>query len=148
VYVLEEGKEKCFIGKTDERWIWHKILDHLSFNQLFKLGRKDVVRDMPKISKLEYIVYKSCQIGKQSRVIFKAREHSTTRPIESIDTNVRGHTSKQSPQGERYLIFFIDDYTRMTWVGLLKNKFESFEKFKIFKSQVENEMDLKTKCLI
>jgi hypothetical protein len=35
----------------------------------------------------------------------------------------------------------------MTWVGLLKHKFEAFEKFKIFKEQVENEMDLKIKCL-
>lgn len=30
VYVLEEGKEKCCIGKLDESWIWHKILGHLS----------------------------------------------------------------------------------------------------------------------
>jgi hypothetical protein len=35
----------------------------------------------------------------------------------------------------------------MTWVGLLKHKFEAFEKFKIFKAQVENEMDLKIKCI-
>jgi hypothetical protein len=35
----------------------------------------------------------------------------------------------------------------MTWVGLLKHKFKAFEKFKIFKAQVENEMDLKIKCL-
>jgi transposase InsO family protein len=31
---------------------------------------------------------------------------------------------------------------------LLKHKFEAFEKFKIFKARVENEMDLKIKCLI
>jgi hypothetical protein len=35
----------------------------------------------------------------------------------------------------------------MTWFGLLKHKFEAFEKFKIFKAHVENEMDLKIKCL-
>jgi hypothetical protein len=35
----------------------------------------------------------------------------------------------------------------MTWVGLLKHKFEAFEKFKMFKAQVENEMDLKIRCL-
>jgi hypothetical protein len=26
VYVLEESKEKCCIGKTDESWLWHKRL--------------------------------------------------------------------------------------------------------------------------
>jgi hypothetical protein len=64
VYVLEEGKEKCCIGKTDECWLWHKILLHLIFNQLVKLGRKNAVRDMPKIFKPENIVCKSCQFGK------------------------------------------------------------------------------------
>ena len=32
VSVLEGGKEKCCIGKTYERWIWHKRLGNLSFN--------------------------------------------------------------------------------------------------------------------
>jgi hypothetical protein len=35
----------------------------------------------------------------------------------------------------------------MAWVGFLRHIFEAFEKFKIFKSQVENEMELKIKCL-
>ena len=45
VYVLEEGKEKCCIGKTDDRWIWPKILGHIIFNQIVNLVRKYVVRD-------------------------------------------------------------------------------------------------------
>jgi hypothetical protein len=44
-------------------------------------------------------------------------------------------------------MLLIDDYTRMTWVFLLKHKYEAFEKFNIFKAQVENEMDLRIKCL-
>jgi hypothetical protein len=74
VYVLEGGKESCCMGKTDESWLWNKRLGHLSFSQLVKLGRKSVVRDMPKISKPENVVYKSCQFGKQSRVQFKEKE--------------------------------------------------------------------------
>ena len=125
----------------------HKRLGHLSFDQLVKIGRKDVVQDMTRIYKPDNVVCKSCQFGKQSRVQFKAREHSTTWPLELIHIDLCGPTSTQSPQGERYFIFFIDDYTRMTWIGLLKHKFEAFEKFKILKARVENEMDLKIKCL-
>jgi hypothetical protein len=44
-------------------------------------------------------------------------------------------------------MLLIDDYTRMASVGLLRHKFEAFEKFKIFKEWVENEMDLKIKFL-
>ena len=35
----------------------------------------------------------------------------------------------------------------MTWVGFLKHEYEVSEKFKIFKSQVENEKYLKITCL-
>jgi hypothetical protein len=41
----------------------------------------------------------------------------------------------------------IDDYTKMTWVSFMKEKYKSFEKFKAFKSLVENDTDLKIKCL-
>ena len=44
-------------------------------------------------------------------------------------------------------MLFIDYYTRMTWVIFLKQKYEAFEKFKSFKSLVENENNLKIKCL-
>lgn len=44
-------------------------------------------------------------------------------------------------------MLLIDDYSRMTWVTFLKEKFEAFEKFKAFKALVENETSLKIKCL-
>jgi len=58
-----------------------------------------------------------------------------------------GPTRKRSPRGEEYYISFIDDFYRMCWIGLLKHKDEAFEKFKVFKALVENEIDLKIKCL-
>ena len=44
-------------------------------------------------------------------------------------------------------MLFINDYTRMTWVSFLREKYEAFEKFKAFKALVENEIDLKIKCI-
>ena len=35
----------------------------------------------------------------------------------------------------------------MCWIGLMKHKYEAFEKFKSFKALVENESDHKIKCL-
>jgi len=58
-----------------------------------------------------------------------------------------GPTRKNSPRGEEYFILFIDDFSRMCWIGLLKHKDEAFEKFKAFKALVENESDQKIKCL-
>ena len=44
-------------------------------------------------------------------------------------------------------ILFIDDFSRMCWISLLKHKDEAFGKFKIFKALVENELNIKIKCL-
>ena len=43
--------------------------------------------------------------------------------------------------GEEYFMLIIDDFTRMTWVCLLKKKSEAFGYFKIFKALVENEAE-------
>jgi transposase InsO family protein len=44
-------------------------------------------------------------------------------------------------------MFFIDDFTRMGWVCFLKEKSEALNKFKDFKTLVENEKETKIKCL-
>lgn len=38
-------------------------------------------------------------------------------------------------------------FYRITWVTFLKEKLESLDNFKAFKAMVENEMDMKIKCL-
>jgi hypothetical protein len=35
-------------------------------------------------------------------------------------------------------MLIIDDYSRLTWVAFLKEKFEAFEKFKVFKTLRES----------
>ena len=44
-------------------------------------------------------------------------------------------------------MMFIDYFTRMAWVFFLKEKSEAFDKFKDFKTLVENETEAKIKCL-
>ena len=44
-------------------------------------------------------------------------------------------------------MMFIDYFTTMAWVFFLKEKSEAFDKFKAFKTIVENETKEKIKCL-
>ena len=50
-----------------------------------------------------------------------------------------GQQGKKSPRGEEYFILFIDDFSRMCWIGLLKHKDEAFENFKALKALLKNE---------
>jgi hypothetical protein len=137
-----------FMGKTYEIWWWRKIMGHMNFENHVKINTKKVVRDMPKITKPSRTICKLCQHRKKSRVSFKTKEYTTSKPLELVHTGLCEPTITKNLQGDlSYFMFLIDYYTRMTWVTFLKNKSEAFEKFKEFKSLVENETNLKIKCL-
>ena len=44
-----------------------------------------------------------------------------------------------------YYVYFIDDFSRKTWIYFMKNKDEVFSKFKEFKSLIENHTEKKIK---
>ena len=48
-------------------------------------------------------------------------------------------------EGNRYIITFIDNFSRYTTVYFLKNKSDTFEKFQDFLKEVENQFSRKIK---
>lgn len=113
-------------------------MGHLSFSQIIKSSRLKVVCDLPNITIPESTICKSCQFGKQTRFQFNAKEGSTSKPLELIHTDLCVPVRKKSPHGEKFYILFIDDFSRMCWIGLLKQKYEAFDKFEVFKEFFEN----------
>jgi transposase InsO family protein len=53
----------------------------------------------------------------------------------------------KSLRGSSYYVIFIDDYSRKTWLYLLKTKDEVFNKFQEFKAEIENLTNKKIKML-
>jgi hypothetical protein len=44
IYVLSEiGNEKCFLGKEDESWLWHKRMGQIHFDNVVKVRKNDEV---------------------------------------------------------------------------------------------------------
>ena len=58
--------------------------------------------------------------------------------LEIIYSDVRGPFMEMVRDGFYNFITFIDDLSRYGHLFLMKNKSESFEKFKEFKAKVEN----------
>jgi hypothetical protein len=127
--------------------LWHKRLGQINFENLIQLNKKEAIRDLPVIKDLSSSVCKQCQHGKKTRVKFKTKEHSTTKPLKIVHADVCGPMRTIGLKGERYFLLFVDDFTRITWIFLLKRKFETFSCFQTFKESTENECDMKIKCL-
>eukprot|EP00253_Pinus_taeda_P029025 PITA_29025 len=147
LYIFEEGQQQCYLSKDDEHWLWHRRLGHVSFSQIRKACKYQAVCGLPDIKIPDSTICKSCQFGKQTRTNFPEKEGSASRPLELVHTDVCGPFRTRSPRGEEYFILFIDDFSRMVWLGFMKHKDEAFEKFKSFKVLVEKESDHKIKCL-
>ena len=62
--------------------------------------------------------------------------------------DICGPSRKEGTRGERYFMLVIYDYSRLTWVVFLKEKFEALEKFKTFKALTENQTGKRLKEVI
>ena len=75
---------------------------------------------------------------------FNAKGRRAQDLLELIHSDVYGPMLIQVRDGYEYFITFTDDYSRFGYVYLMKQKSESFEKFKEFKAEVENQLG---KCI-
>ena len=71
----------------------------------------------------------------------------STSLLELVHNDVRGPSPLTSLLGFNYYIIFVDDYSRFTWLFLLKHKIEVLSVFKHFKSMVETQFNSKLKIL-
>ena len=71
----------------------------------------------------------------------------TKSPLELLHTNLWGPAPVISSQGYIYYMSFVDDFTRFTQIFPLKTKSETLSIFKIFKNQIEKQLDRPIKCL-
>lgn len=149
VYTLDTlKKERCCLSQINESWLWYIRMGLINFDNFIKVSNMGAIRNLPKIIKPPNSVCRHCQHGKQTKARFKIKEHTTSKPLEIVHTNLCGPSMTKSLQGEYYFMLLIDYYTRMTWLTFLKEKSEAFVKFKGFKALVENETNIKIKCLM
>ncbi|CAL8151793.1 unnamed protein product [Prunus armeniaca] len=90
----------------------------------------------------------NCMIGKQHKdSIPKKSNWRATEKLQLVHADLCGPISPISNSKKRYIICFIDDFTRKAWTYFLVEKSEALSMFKHFKSYVEKEVGGYIKCL-
>ena len=151
---LKNGEEMAAVTQEafqreakDKNWLWHLIFRHLNYGVLNLLHRKGMVRGLPFIEKPNSL----CEgyiLGKQHRESFPSGKSIRAKaPLEIVHSDLCGPMQTPSLASSHYMLTFIDDFTRKTWVYFLKNKSEVFERFCNFKALVENQIGLHIKVL-
>ena len=68
-------------------------------------------------------------MGKQVKSKYPSvTEVQTSRPLELLHIDLMGPARVQSLGGKKYILVVVDDFTRFTWVVLLRDKAEVLEK--------------------
>lgn len=138
---------ECLHISPDLTYLWHQRYGHLSHKGLRLLQTKKMVHGLPQLD-ASNIPCAECFTGKQHRnAIPKKSEWRASKVLELVHTDICGPIEPISNSGKRYLLCFIDDFSRKSWVYLLSEKSEALECFKKLKKLVEKEAETPIKCL-
>ena len=124
---------------------WHRRLAHINYKEFPYVVK--VVTRLPNLNIKHEGTCKGCERGKNIKNPFPKSETKTKGTFELIHYDVCGPILSIPLSGYEYHVTFIDDYSRKTWIYLLKNKSEVFEKFKEFKALIENHSEKRIKTL-
>lgn len=97
----------CFMSQVEESKLWHKRVGHINYDNIVKIIKNQNVKNMPVISKPSRNNCKECHQGKQTKVSFKSKEYSSTKPLQLVHSELCGRTRTNSLNGERYFMLFI-----------------------------------------
>ncbi|KAG7564160.1 Integrase catalytic core [Arabidopsis suecica] len=118
---------------------WHARLGHVNLETMKTMVRRELVTGISHVD-FEKKICGSCLLGKQTRQVFpQATMYRATKALELIHRDLCGPITPNTVAGNKFVFVLIDDYSRYMWTVLLKEKSETFGKFKKFKSIVEQE---------
>jgi len=85
--------------------------------------------------------------SKEPREPHKAAEERNLAPLDLIHSDLCEMNGVLTKGGKRYCMTLIDDASIFCYVYLLQTKDEALDYFKIYKTEVENQLERKIKCL-
>jgi hypothetical protein len=109
---------------------WHKRLGHPSMIIVQRVVGNHKLAISQELHKSQ-AVCDACQRAKSHHLPFARSSSVSEAPLELVFSDVWGPTSNSFGKNN-YYVSFIDDYSKFTWIFLLKHKSEVFVKFYIF----------------
>ncbi|RVW16686.1 Retrovirus-related Pol polyprotein from transposon TNT 1-94 [Vitis vinifera] len=148
IYVM--SAETAYVDKTRKNKttdLWHMRLSHVSYSKLTVMMKKSMLKGLPQLEVRKYTIYAGCQYSKAHQFSYEESKWKAKGPLELIHSDVFGRVKQASLSGMKYMVTFIDDFSKYVWVYFMKEKFETFSKFKEFKEMMEAEVDKRIRCL-
>ena len=132
-------KSACLASSSAHKWqLWHSRLGHPSAKVLHTI--------FPSLSSCTSLDFNSvqshckhCLAGKMHQLPFPASTNKVTAPFQLVHADLWGPAPSVSLNGFRFYLVLVYEYTKFTWLYLLKNKSDTVTLFKQFTALVKNQ---------
>ena len=122
--------------------LWHQRLGHPAIHPLNLLSRS-VLGISSKLKSFCEV----CHFAKQTRLPFGHSSIKTKAPFDLIHCDIWGAFRVPSISGAHYFLTIVDDFSRHTWVYLMRHKSETQGLLRNFFAQVQTQFNTSVKCL-
>lgn len=141
-------------SSNDNRCIheWHSVLGHRDIDVVKSLSSSELVEgvafgecstECPKVLNCEV-----CLQGKMTRATFPNKSENRAKGVlHLVHSDLCGAMQTATPSGKKYMVTFIDDFSKYTVVELLREKSETFEKFKEYVEMCKTMFNSKPKFI-
>nr|GEU73819.1 copia protein [Tanacetum cinerariifolium] len=110
-------------ASKNKSWLLHRRLNHLKFDTINDLARKDLIRGLPRLKFEKDHLCSACQLGKSKKYAHKPKTVNTIMEVlHTLHMNLCGPMRVQIINRKKYILVIIDDYSRFTWVKFLRTK--------------------------
>lgn len=122
--------------------LWYFRLDHLSQDKMHVIHKQFAF-----VSCTKNKIYDICHFAKQKCLPYPISHSLSSRPFDLIHMDTWDTFSIASMLGHKYFLGVVDDYSRHSYVFLMKNKFQTQSLVHSFVSLIENQFNTRIKVI-
>jgi hypothetical protein len=142
--VCNNNAKRARLNDLNPTFIWHCRLGHINDKCIERLHRDGFLNSFDFES---FDTCESCLLGKMTKAHFTSQSEMASDLLGLVHTDICGPMSSVARGGFQYFITFTDDFSRYGYIYQMRHKSESFEKFKEFHNEVQNQLGKKIKFL-
>lgn len=122
--------------------LWHFRLGHASQSKL-----ESLCKQLPYVSFNKVAICDVCHFAKQKKLPFSVSSHRAAHQFDLLHMDLWGPFSIASVHNHKYFLTIVDDFSRFTWIVMLKGKFEARDQIQKFILLVETQFGATVKMI-
>ncbi|GKC94614.1 retrovirus-related pol polyprotein from transposon TNT 1-94, partial [Tanacetum coccineum] len=126
-FFIRNLKGVDLISESREINLYTISLDDM-LKHLRSLAKDGLARGIPRLKIQKDHLYSTCALGKSKNSSHQPKDKDTNQEkLYLLHMDLCGRMRVASINGKRYILVIVDDYSRFTWVRILKTKDEALE---------------------